>query len=311
MSDRLLRNGNLPEGTLHDIPHHLLTIQHRTGLLVLLHKVLNLVHQLSIHLLIFCYQSQHLVNLEVQVLVLLERCEVLLSELLLLTNEHIQIALLSLDGSLNSCNLLLDLPTLVILTSQGHVILVKLVFGFGSLLLQVLVAETQIGNIVVNLLKFLFSPLAIFILVLQLTHEFVVVLFGLVQSLLEPGISRLSVPNILLKVLQLSHICIKEVGQVITFVLNSLSLLLQSLDVQGQGLVLIVTSLILVLNVLDLVPEILDLSRPAITLALEVGVTSQQFLDQHVGLLQLHPQVIDLPPQLDDRLLVDVRLDPE
>ena len=141
MSDRLLRNGNLPEGTLHDIPHHLLTVQHRTGLLVLLHEVLDLIHQLPVHLLILSYQSQHLVDFEVQVLVLLERCEVLLSELLLLTNEHIQIALLSLDGPLNSCNLLLDFPSLVVLPSKNHIILVKFIFGFGSLLLQILVAE--------------------------------------------------------------------------------------------------------------------------------------------------------------------------
>ena len=64
--------------------------------------------------------------------------------------------------------------------------------------------------------------------------------------------------------------------------------------------------MVFVVDVLDLIPEALDLGGPSVALSFEVGVASQQLLDQHVGLLQLHPQIVNVPPQFDDGLLVNV-----
>lgn len=101
MLDWFLGEGDLADGALDHFSHELLAVQHAAGLLVLLDEDLDLVQQLTVHQLVLRDQGQHAVDLAVQAFVLLEGSEVLLPELLLLCDNHIQVVLLAADGALN------------------------------------------------------------------------------------------------------------------------------------------------------------------------------------------------------------------
>jgi hypothetical protein len=137
-----------------------------------------------------------------------------------------------------------------------------------------------------------------------------IVLFGLVESLLQPGVAGLDSSHLLLDVFEFADLDIETAGQFLALVLKTLAFLLEATDAEGQGAVVIVAALVLVLSLLELVAGGLYFSGASIGLSLEVGVVPDEFLDLEIGLLQLDPEVVNLRPQINNLLLVEFGLAP-
>jgi hypothetical protein len=131
----------------------------------------------------------------------------------------------------------------------------------------------------------------------------------LVQSLFQAGVARLHASDLFLDVLEFVQAGVKYVGKVFALVLNIFAFLLESLQSKCQPSIFIVAPLIFVLDLLDLEPNSLDFRGPGIILSFEVSVAPEQLFNQQIGLLELNSEIIDLGPQLNNALFVDVRLD--
>ncbi len=101
---RLLCLLHLTESTSNQLTHLLTTTQNSNRLLVLIRVDLDLVNQLLVYQLVLVYQHQQTVQLTVQLLVLVQTNKMLLPQLLLLTDNYIQLVLFTPNVSLHSIN---------------------------------------------------------------------------------------------------------------------------------------------------------------------------------------------------------------
>lgn len=101
---RLLCLLHLTKSTSNQLTHLLTTTQNSNRLLVLVRVDLDLVNQLLVYQLVLVYQHQQTVQLTIQLLVLVQTNKMLLPQLLLLTDNYIQLVLFTPNVSLHSIN---------------------------------------------------------------------------------------------------------------------------------------------------------------------------------------------------------------
>ena len=78
----------------------------------------------------------------------------------------------------------------------------------------------------------------------------------------------------------------------------------------GEVLIILVSALVLVVDGLDFHGHLLHLVQPGIIHPLLNSVLLDQLLNVKEGLLQAHLQQVDLLPQLQDSVLVNISLNP-
>lgn len=136
------------------------------------------------------------------------------------------------------------------------------------------------------------------------------VVFCLVQCLVQLGIYGLAVPHCSLQILQFLDVAVKKSVEAVALLFQAFAFVFESLDSDGQIFVLFVGALVLVVDGLDFHGDLLDLIESGIVHSLFESVLSDQFLDLHAGLLQVYFQKIDLLSQVQHSVLVDVALNP-
>lgn len=146
-------------------------------------------------------------------------------------------------------------------------------------------------------------------LLLELSKELRVVVFGLQQGLVEASIIGLGVASCPLQSLELVDVVVEEVGECVAVILELLTFFLESLDVIAEVAIVVVLPLVLAFEVAVVVNDGLDFVGTSVGHALQCSVFSQRLLDLHRYSLDLDAQRINVCPQLDDAVLVDVRFD--
>lgn len=98
----------------------------------------------------------------------------------------------------------------------------------------------------------------VFALLLELCHQFGVVLLGLVEGLFETSVSRLHPSDFLLDVFEFVETGIEYVGEMFALLLNMFAFLLEGFEGECECAVVVVAALVLVLHLLDLEANGLD-----------------------------------------------------
>jgi len=179
------------------------------------------------------------------------------------------------------------------------------------LLLQVLVGELQFADGVAHSLQPVIASFDLILLLAQLAHQFSIVSFGLIERLLQSGISGLSAPHLLFDALQFRHTGVELCAESVALLLQSFAFLFESLQSETQCLVFLVAALVLVFGLFNLEPDCLALSSSSVALSFQSAVLAEEVLNDKVRLLQLDTVVIDLGPQLKRSPLVDLKLVPK
>lgn len=235
----------------------------------------------------------------------------LVPELILLPGQIIQFVLSRSDSRFDIGELSQEfLPLRYFILPIGIVVhRISLVFvGLG---LQAIELYLELVDVASHILELGFGPPHLVLLLLELSNQLRIVILGLEQSLVEPGVIGLAIPGGPLQSLELVDVLVEEIGECITIILELLPLLLERLDVVAEIPVLVVLAFVLALEIAVVIDDGLDFVGPGIGHPLESGVLPKCLLDLHRHPLDLNPQGIDFLPQLDDAVLVDIGLDPE
>ena len=162
---------------------------------------------------------------------------------------------------------------------------------------------------VVDVPQLVLRLLRLLVLELQLGDQLLVVVFGLVQRLVQLRIDGLAVPHSSLQILQFLDVAVQKGVEAIAFLFQTFAFVFESLDSDGQVFVLFIGALVLVVDGLDFHGDLLHLIESGVIHSLFEGVLSDQFFYLHAGLLQVYLQKIDFLPQVQHSVLVNVALD--
>lgn len=235
----------------------------------------------------------------------------LLAQFFLLGHDDVELVLLRADVGL-------DCPdfSLQFLASAHFVVEIGSIGSSLSLILlrlreDVVIGDLGLVDLVVDAPELVLRPFGLLILDLQFGDQFLVVIFGLMEGLVELGIDGLVIPDQPLKILEFLGAAVEERIEAVALLLQSLALILEPLDSDGQIPVLLVGSCVLVVDSLDLHGDLLHLVESRVVHALLEGVLPDEFFDLDAGFLEIDLQSIDFLSEVEDGVLVDLTLYPK
>lgn len=163
-------------------------------------------------------------------------------------------------------------------------------------------------DIVLQWVQFVLSSLCLFILLLQLSNQLHVIIFSLMQSFIKPRVWRFAVSDLFFKILQFGDIGVQQVVKCLAFVFQLLSLFFQNFDRVCNILIFLMSSIIFIFKPFNLIPEALNFGCPVVWHSFHARVFSHKILDFNIGLLQLYFQCFNFLLEVDDAVLINVRL---
>lgn len=157
----------------------------------------------------------------------------LLAQFLLLSHDDVELVLLSTDIGLNCSDFGLQFLSSTNFAAEVDSVGSSLAFILLRLGQDVVIGDLRLIDLVVDSPQLVLRPLRLLILQLQLGNQLLVVVLSLMKCLIKLSVDRLVIPYQPLKILEFLGTVVEQGIEAITLLLQSLALILQSLDSDG------------------------------------------------------------------------------